>query len=50
MAPTPGLDRVLLLPRVAPGEYRGACAPLPRGRWRVALEDAAGPVEHSRAD
>jgi len=37
-----GLDRVLLLRRIAPGEYRGACAPLPAGRWRVALEDAAG--------
>ena len=38
----PGLDRVLRLARVAAGEYRGACAPLPAGRWRVALEDAAG--------
>jgi hypothetical protein len=38
----PGLDRVLLLTRVAAGEYRGACAPLPEGRWRVALEDDAG--------
>jgi len=38
----PGLDRVLLLTRVAAGEYRGACAPLPQGRWRVALEDDAG--------
>ena len=37
-----GLDRVLRLPRVAPGEYRGACAPIPAGRWRVSLEDSAG--------
>jgi uncharacterized protein len=37
-----GLDRVLRLTRVRTGEYRGACTPLPRGRWRVALEDAAG--------
>jgi hypothetical protein len=36
-----GLDRVLLLRRIAPGEYRGACEPLPAGRWRVALEDDA---------
>jgi len=36
-----GLDRVVLLNRVAPGEYRGACAPIPAGRWRVSLEDAA---------
>ena len=38
----PGLDRVLLLARVAAGEYRGACSPLPEGRWRLALEDDAG--------
>ena len=38
----PGLDRVILLSRVAAGEYRGACTPLPDGRWRVALEDDAG--------
>jgi len=37
-----GLDRVLYLQRVAPGDYRGACAPIPSGRWRVALEDSAG--------
>lgn len=37
-----GLDRVVLLRRMQPGQYRGACAPLPAGRWRVALEDAAG--------
>jgi len=36
-----GLDRVVLLNRAAPGEYRGVCAPLPTGRWRVSLEDAA---------
>jgi hypothetical protein len=37
-----GLDRVVLLKRVAAGEYRGPCAPIPPGRWRVALEDSAG--------
>ena len=36
-----GLDRVLMLRRVAPGEYRGACPPIPAGHWRVALEDDA---------
>jgi hypothetical protein len=34
----PGLDRVVLLKRVAAGVYRGACAPIPPGRWRVALQ------------
>jgi hypothetical protein len=34
----PGLDRVVLLKRVAPGEYRGSCAPIAPGRWRVALQ------------
>ena len=37
-----GLDRALYLQRVSPGEYRAACAPIPAGRWRVALEDSAG--------
>ena len=37
-----GLDRALYLQRVAPGEYRAACMPIPPGRWRVALEDSAG--------
>jgi uncharacterized protein len=37
-ATDPGLDRVVLLKRVAAGEYRGACAPIPPGRWRVALD------------
>jgi hypothetical protein len=37
-----GLDRVILLRRAPGGEYRGACTPLPPGRWRVALQDAAG--------
>jgi hypothetical protein len=36
------LDRVVRLPRVAPGQYRGACAPLPPGRWRLSLDDAEG--------
>jgi hypothetical protein len=33
-----GLDRVVLLRRAQAGVYTGACAPLPAGRWRVALE------------
>jgi uncharacterized protein len=37
-----GLDRVMLLRRDQAGSYRGACAPLPPGRWRVALESAGG--------
>ena len=37
-----GFDRALKLPRVAPGEYVGACAPLPAGRWRVSIDDALG--------
>ena len=37
-ASDPGLDRVVLLQRVGAGDYRGACAPIPAGRWRVALE------------
>jgi uncharacterized protein len=37
-----GLDRVILLRRSELGKYRGACAPLAAGRWRVALEDSAG--------
>jgi hypothetical protein len=41
-AANPDLDRALRLPRVAPGEYRGACVALPAGRWRVSLEDAEG--------
>jgi len=36
-----GLDRVLLLRKVAPGEYRGACPPIPAGHWRISLEDEA---------
>jgi len=36
-----GLDRVVLLRRLQPGLYRGACAPLPAGRWRVALDGGA---------
>ncbi len=34
------LDRAVALSRTAEGEYRGACAPLTRGKWRVALRDA----------
>lgn len=36
-----GLDRVVLLRRAQAGVYGGACAPLPPGRWRVALESGA---------
>jgi hypothetical protein len=36
-----GLDRVVLLRRVEAGVYTGACAPLPAGRWRVALDGGA---------
>ena len=36
------LDRVVLLRRTGAGVYRGACAPLPPGRWRLALDEAAG--------
>jgi len=38
----PGRDQVVYLGRVAPGEYRGHCRPIPDGRWRIAVEDAAG--------
>ena len=34
------LDREVALVRTDAGVYRGACEPLPRGRWRVALHDA----------
>ncbi len=37
-----GLDRMLRLTREDDGVYRSACTPAPRGRWRVALADAAG--------
>jgi len=36
-----GLDRVMLLRRTQAGVYTGNCAPLPMGRWRVALESGA---------
>ena len=36
-----GLDRVMLLRRSQKGVYGGSCAPLPMGRWRVALESGA---------
>jgi len=36
------LDRRLRLLRVAPGEYRAACALIPEGRWRVAFDDDSG--------
>ena len=37
-----GLDRMVYLHRVAPGDYRAACPPIPAGRWRLALEDSTG--------
>jgi uncharacterized protein len=51
----PGLDRVILLRRARsdgkPGAYRGACAPLPAGRWYVVLQDdAAGWAIRSQLD
>ena len=36
-----GLDRIVRLARVAAGEYRAGCAPIPAGRWRVSVEDEA---------
>jgi hypothetical protein len=36
------LDRRLRLMRIAPGEYRAACAPIAPGRWRVTLDDDSG--------
>ncbi len=36
-----GLDRRSRLTRHAAGEFRGACAPLAPGKWRIALEDDA---------
>jgi hypothetical protein len=35
------LDRVVRLTRGADGDWRGACAPLTRGKCRLALQDAA---------
>jgi len=37
----PGLDRVVLMRRAQSGTYRGACTPLPAGRWYVSLQDDA---------
>jgi len=34
-----GLDRRVRLPRIDAGDYRAACAPLPPGKWRIALDD-----------
>jgi hypothetical protein len=36
------LDRVLKLPRVAPGEYAADCAPPPPGRWRISVDEPSG--------
>jgi uncharacterized protein len=38
-----GYDRNLLLARVADGSFQAALAPLAPGRWRIYLEDPAGP-------
>jgi hypothetical protein len=35
------LDRTVAMRQVRPGHYAAACEPLPRGRWRVAIQDAA---------
>jgi hypothetical protein len=35
------LDRAVSLVRQQPGRYRADCQPLQRGRWRVALQNAA---------
>jgi hypothetical protein len=35
------LDRTHSLQRLRAGVYRAACDPLPQGRWRVSLQDAA---------
>lgn len=36
-----GLDRRVRLTRVAANDYRGPCAPLGAGKWRVAVADDA---------
>lgn len=36
------LDRAATLSRDIDGAWRAPCEPLPRGKWRVALQDAAG--------
>jgi hypothetical protein len=36
------LDRVVALAAGADGAYHAACQPLASGKWRVALQDAAG--------
>jgi len=36
------LDRRLRLVRMAPQEYRAACAPIAAGSWRVAVDDDSG--------
>jgi len=50
-----GLDRRLRLMRIAPNDYRAACAPIPSGNWRLSVDDgsntwtlravATGPLE-----
>lgn len=41
-ATEPSRDRTLTMSRLGPGVYRVVCDGLPRGRWRVALQDSAG--------
>lgn len=36
------LDRFVTLRRVAPGELRAPCEPLPQGRWWINVNDDAG--------
>ncbi len=38
----PALDRQVLLRRSPAGEFIAACDELPAGKWRIALDDAAG--------
>lgn len=37
-----GLDRRLKLLRVGAGEYAAACAQLPAGKWRLAVDEPSG--------
>lgn len=41
-ATRPGYDQRLRLAPVAPGLYQAELLPLPRGRWRLILEDPRG--------
>ena len=37
----PDLDLTLRLVRTAAGDYRSACAAIPQGHWRIAIQDEA---------